>query len=64
MALKSEHLPEVLPTAPAAEAINRRPQTLRKWACSGTGPIRPVRIGGRLHWRVSDLAALLAGDTK
>ena len=54
-------LPEVLPTDEAAAAINRAPQTLRKWACLETGPIRPVRINGRLAWRVSDLRSLLMG---
>lgn len=62
MAIKTE-LPETLPTAPAAAAINRQPQTLRKWACTG-GPIQPVRIHGRLAWRVSDLRALLEGGAK
>lgn len=54
-------LPEVLPTDEAAAAINRRPQTLRKWACLECGPIRPVRINGRLAWKVSDLQSLLSG---
>lgn len=54
-------LPEVLSTQEAAAAINRRPQTLRKWACLENGPIRPVRINGRLAWRVSDLMELLNG---
>ena len=62
--MKNGTLPEVLPTAPAAESINRRSQTLRKWACTGTGPIQPVRINGRLAWRVSDLLALLNGSAK
>jgi hypothetical protein len=52
---------DVLPTNEAAPAINRAPQTLRKWACLENGPIRPVRIHGRLAWRVSDLQALLSG---
>lgn len=55
-------LPDVLPTNEAAAAINRAPQTLRKWACLETGPIRPVRINGRLAWRVADLQALLNGE--
>ena len=55
-------LPAVLPTDQAAAAINRRPQTLRKWACLENGPIRPVRIAGRLAWKVSDLRALLNGE--
>lgn len=54
-------LPEVLPTNEAAAAINRRPQTLRRWACLEDGPIRPIRINGRLAWRVSDLQTLLSG---
>lgn len=53
-------LPEVLPTDEAAAAINRKPQTLRKWACLDTGPIRPIRINGRLAWPVSELRKLLA----
>jgi hypothetical protein len=55
---------DVLPTNDAAPAINRTPQTLRKWACLENGPIRPVRINGRLAWRVSDLIALLSGEGK
>ncbi|CAE6878733.1 helix-turn-helix domain-containing protein [Paraburkholderia sediminicola] len=55
-------LPEVLSTDEAAAAINRKPQTLRKWACLENGPIRPVRINGRLAWRVTDLVALLRGE--
>ncbi len=55
-------LPEVLTTQMAAKAINRAPQTLRKWACLENGPIRPIRINGRLAWRVSDLQKLLNGE--
>jgi hypothetical protein len=51
----------ILPTAEAAAAINRKPQTLRKWACLENGPIRPLRINGRLAWRVADLRALFDG---
>jgi len=64
MATQTTDLPEVLPTAPAAESINRKSQTLRKWASSGTGPIQPIRINGRLHWKVSDLRSLLDGSQK
>lgn len=55
---------EVVTTQVAAAAINRRPQTLRKWACLENGPIRPIRINGRLAWRVSDLDLLLAGGVQ
>ena len=50
-----------VPTDAAAYYLNRAPQTLRKWACLENGPIRPVRIHGRLAWRVSDLQTLLNG---
>ena len=53
---------DVLPTSEAAPAINRACQTLRKWACLENGPIRPIRIHGRLAWRVVDLARLLNGE--
>ncbi|MBU9443822.1 helix-turn-helix domain-containing protein [Burkholderia multivorans] len=52
----------VLPTDEAAAALNRKPQTLRKWACLENGPLRPVRINGRLAWRVSEIQALLNGE--
>lgn len=55
------NLPEVLTTKLAAKAINRAPQTLRKWACLENGPIRPIRINGRLAWRISDIQTLLSG---
>lgn len=49
-------------TLEAAFHLNRQPQTLRKWACLENGPIRPVRINGRLAWRVADIQALLNGE--
>jgi hypothetical protein len=49
-----------LTTEEAAAALNRKPQTLRKWACLENGPIRPIRICGRLAWRISDIQRLLA----
>ncbi len=49
----------VLPTPEAAFHLNRAQQTLRLWACREDGPIRPLRINGRLAWRVSDLKRVL-----
>lgn len=57
----ARHIEAVLPTDEAAAALNRKPQTLRKWACLENGPIRPVRINGRLAWRLSEIQALLSG---
>jgi len=48
-----------LPTSEAAFHLSRSPQTLRIWACRESGPIRPLRINGRLAWRVADLKQLL-----
>ncbi len=51
-----------VPTNQAAYYLNRQPQTLRAWACLENGPIRPVRINGRLAWKVSDIKSLLNGE--
>ena len=48
-----------LDTAAAAHHLNRQPQTLRGWACLENGPLRPIRINGRLAWPVSELRRLL-----
>ena len=49
----------VVDTASAAYYLNRRPQTLRGWACLENGPLRPLRICGRLAWPVSELKRVL-----
>lgn len=51
----------ILTTEEAAHYLNRRPQTLRAWACLENGALRPVRISGRLAWPVADIRKLLAG---
>ncbi len=61
--LQRHQVEETVETNDAAPIINRRPQTLRRWACEGSGPIQPVRINGRLHWKVRELRALAAGET-
>lgn len=48
-----------LPTDEAAPQLGRRPQTLRRWACLGDGPIQPIRVNGRLLWPVADIRKLL-----
>jgi len=47
-----------LKTEEAAFYLNRRPQTLRSWACLENGPIRPRRIGGLLAWPTAEVKAL------
>jgi hypothetical protein len=46
-------------TASAAHHLGRRPQTMRAWASTERGPIRPVRINGRLSWSVAEIRRLL-----
>ena len=46
-------------TAEAASHLGRQPQTLRGWACKEDGPLRPVRINGRLAWPVADIKRVL-----
>ena len=48
-------------TACAAFHLLRKPQTMRAYACLENGPIRPIRINGRLAWPVAAIRALLNG---
>jgi hypothetical protein len=54
----------MLTTAEAAYYLNRRPQTLRIWACKEEGPIRPVRLHGRLGWPLSEIRQYLGVQQK
>ncbi len=46
-------------TNAAASYLDRRPQTLRCWSVYEDGPIRPIRINGRLAWPVAEIRKLL-----
>lgn len=48
-----------LPTSDTAAHLGRQAQTLRVWASKGTGPIKSLKINGRLAWRTADLRRLL-----
>lgn len=50
-----------LETRCAGFHLNRKDQTMRSWASLGNGPIRPVRINGRLAWAVVDIKRVLSG---
>lgn len=56
--LDLEHRPAV-DTAAAAHYLGRRPQTLRAWACHEDGPLRPLRVNGRLAWPTAEIRRLL-----
>ena len=47
-------------TATAAHHLGRKPQTLRVWATYENGPIRPIRVYGRLAWPVAEIRRLLS----
>lgn len=46
-------------TETAAFHLSRKPQTLRVWASADSGPVRPLRVNGRLAWPVAALRELL-----
>ena len=48
-----------LSTEEAAFHLNRAQQTLRLWAMREDGPIRPLRINGRLAWPVARIKELV-----
>ena len=48
-----------LPTNEAAFHLNRAQQTLRIWAMRENGPVRPIRVNGRLAWPVAELRRIL-----
>ena len=55
----AQEIRAALPTAEAAFHLNRAQQTMRLWSMNESGPLRPLRINGRLAWRTADIRALL-----
>lgn len=52
-------LSDYLPVPAAAKALHVHPHTLKRWRWRGYGP-QPVRVGGRLFYRASEIEAWLA----
>ena len=48
-----------LPTLEAAYHLNRAQQTLRLWAVRNDGPVKCLRINGRLAWPVAGIKEAL-----
>lgn len=48
-----------LGTEETAQHLGLKPQTLHSWASKQNGPLRPIKIGGRLQWPVADLRRLV-----
>ncbi len=63
---KSDGFPDIrtesrthVKTAIAAYWLGRQEQTMRGWASSESGPLRPIRVSGKLAWPVADIRRLL-----
>ncbi len=52
-------LSDYLPVPAAAKALRVHPHTLKRWRWRSYGP-QPVKVGGRLFYRVSDIQSWLA----
>lgn len=48
-----------LPTNEAAFHLNRAEQTLRLWSMRNDGPVRCIRVHGRLQWSVDDIKRVM-----
>ena len=46
-------------TKAAAHYLHLACQTMRIYACKENGPLRPLRINGRLHWETKKIRELL-----
>ena len=62
MNLSSQRKPLLLSTNEAAHEMGFQPQTLRKWAMDGSGPIQPIKIGNRLRWKLKDIKKLCKAE--
>ncbi len=47
-----------------AGALRLAYATIRGWSAGGRGPIKPVKVGGRVFWRRSDVERLVAGGAE
>lgn len=55
-------IPDRVPLAWLAHALDRPAPSIRSAICRGTFPIVPIRVLGRLYFDRSDVDALLRGD--
>lgn len=54
--------PKMLKTSEAAALLRVRADSMRRWACGRRpGPLKPVRVGGRLLWPAEEVRRLLTG---
>lgn len=55
----AQEVRSALPTAEAAFHLNRAQQTLRLWALQNNGPVKCLRVQGRLQWPVDQIKACM-----
>lgn len=55
-------IPDRVPLAWLAHALDRPAPSIRSAVCRGTFPIVPIRVLGRLYFERGDVDALLAGE--
>lgn len=55
----AQELRTALTTKEAAIQLGRAEQTLRMWAAYESGPIKPLRVHGRLAWPVTEIKRVL-----
>jgi hypothetical protein len=55
----AQEVRSALPTAEAAFHLNRAQQTLRLWALQNNGPVKCLRVQGRLQWPVADIKRVM-----
>jgi hypothetical protein len=60
--LERTQVEQTVPTNEAAAMTGFKPQTWRRWACKGNGPIKPRRVAGRLRWAVADINKMLSAS--
>lgn len=54
---------ELRNTKQAAEYLGLQPRTLDKWRSSQTYPLKFVKVGGRIRYRIADLEEFLQSRT-
>lgn len=47
-----------------AQALRLSHATIRSWSAHGGGPIKPVKIGGRVFWKREEVDCLVAGGSR
>ena len=47
-----------------SKVLKINPKTIRNKLSNGTWPIKPMRVGKLLRWRISDVEAFLSGEER